>query len=374
MEKRRKTDKKRWNSPLYFGVRDIDFGQVRGEIDHYNKQVFSRVNVISLGVLAMLLVVMAATGETGPISGFFPLVSLFFFIFVALFLLSNKVRKTKNHAAILAYCYATIVTLYALTICLGPIYDTQQLSMTFFVALLVAQMAIADIPVRVAIVSILASIVFVVASYLNKETALFVYDTLNCGTFLLASILVGFEAQRMRLRLFMKLKQTEHERDTDGLTNVWEKNSGEQQVRRALEQRLHAQGAIVIMDIDDFKQVNDEYGHDHGDIVLRRVGAVLNENFRKEDILVRFGGDEFVLYLSEVGNYQEVRECAQRISDMLEKSDLLAGTDQVTCSFGVAFFPDDGDGYDELLRRADKALYLAKNLGKGKVCFYRKEK
>ena len=373
-EQRRKTDKKKRRSPLYFGARDIDFKQVQEEIDHHNRKLFPEINAVSAIALAVLLLIAAVTGEDGPLAAFFIPLAAFSIIFVALFFLSAHVRKTENHKAILACCYATVAALYALTICLGPVYDTHQLSMTFFVVLFATPIIIADAPVRVTVVSIIASAVFVTASYLNKEFSLFVYDVISCGMLLLVSILVGFDVQKMRLKLFMKLKQTEYERDTDGLTNVWEKKSGEQKIRETLEQQPHTRGAMVIMDVDDFKQVNDQYGHDHGDTVLRKVGAILNESFRKDDILVRFGGDEFVLYLSGIDSHQEVRECAHRISDTLQKSNALPDGGTVSCSFGAAFFPEDGDDYDTLLQRADKALYLAKYLGKDKLRFYQEER
>ena len=374
IEKRRKTDGKGFGSPLYIGVRDVDFEQIQGEIDRYNREVFPKVNAVGAVAMLVLLAVAALMGENGPLKPFVWTLVAFCALFAALQIIPAGIGESRSHKAILVYTYATVLTLYALTICLGPISDTHQLSMTFLVLLFAMPILIADAPVRIAIVSVIASAVFVLASYLNKEPALFVYDAINCATFLAASIVVEFNVQKMRLNLFMKLKQTEHERDTDGLTNVWAKKSGEQRVRDRIEQHPNAPGTLVLMDIDDFKQVNDKHGHDHGDLVLRTVGTVLNESFRKDDILVRFGGDEFMFYLSGVDTYQEVRDCVRRIRASLEEeSEALLERETISCSFGAAFYPENGEEYADLLRRADKALYLAKNLGKNKLRFYQRE-
>lgn len=129
----------------------------------------------------------------------------------------------------------------------------------------------------------------------------------------------------------------------------------------------HRQMALLILDLDRFKEVNDSYGHLAGDVVLRRVAEILRHTFRGDDILIRFGGDEFVVLLPGAGR-EEAGVLAERARHALVTSSFTApaaGTlIQVPVSFslGVASFPDDGALGETILARADERLYLDKRL------------
>jgi TonB family protein len=136
----------------------------------------------------------------------------------------------------------------------------------------------------------------------------------------------------------------------------WEELAGE-----------HQRMALLILDLDRFKEVNDSYGHLAGDVVLRRVAEILRHTFRGDDILIRFGGDEFVVLLPGAGR-EEAGVLAERARHALATSSFTvpsAGTQiQVPVSFslGVASFPDDGTQGEAVLGRADERLYLDKRL------------
>jgi len=121
--------------------------------------------------------------------------------------------------------------------------------------------------------------------------------------------------------------------------------------------------SVIFFDLDRFKQVNDKRGHQNGTRVLWEVGRLLRRTLRSTDVPVRYGGDEFVVLLPETSRDQAV-EVAKRLHDEIAAFAFLASEapapTRLTASFGVAAFPDDGQNPDELIRRADEAMYRVK--------------
>ena len=141
----------------------------------------------------------------------------------------------------------------------------------------------------------------------------------------------------------------------------------------ALAQRHQYETAVVYIDLDEFRAVNDGNGHAAGDQVLRETARRLHSAIRKNDTAARLGGDEFVILLTHVDGAAKVELFLQRIRALLAGPVSLADGSQVvlSASVGVAMAPDSGWDAEELLRRADAAMYAAKKLGKNCVHFYR---
>jgi diguanylate cyclase (GGDEF)-like protein len=124
---------------------------------------------------------------------------------------------------------------------------------------------------------------------------------------------------------------------------------------------------MVLLDIDHFKRVNDDYGHEVGDNALQRIGRAVRHTFRSTDSACRFGGEEFALIFPETTREEGAR-LAERLRILIEtlppNPEVPRG---ITASFGVAAFPDDADSVTELIRAADRALYQAKTAGRNRV-------
>lgn len=130
-------------------------------------------------------------------------------------------------------------------------------------------------------------------------------------------------------------------------------------------ERHHSMVAVVFIDLDGFKEINDRYGHDAGDDALRQLGRRFKETVRAEDTVARHGGDEFVLVLGEVAGAASVEPVMQKL--LAQIAALNIGEDRagvLTGSIGVAFYPEDGATGPELISRADAAMYRAKLRGK----------
>ncbi len=126
---------------------------------------------------------------------------------------------------------------------------------------------------------------------------------------------------------------------------------------------------ILMIDLDYFKNVNDTFGHDSGDQVLRKIAQILKVACRDEDIVARYGGEEFIILLPET-DAEGAHPVAQRIHDQLRQAKIIDGH-PVTVSIGAACYPYcAAGGVHEVIKCADQALYLAKNSGRNKTAFY----
>lgn len=129
--------------------------------------------------------------------------------------------------------------------------------------------------------------------------------------------------------------------------------------------------AVMFVDLDRFKRVNDSLGHGIGDKLLQEVATRLVASVREDDTVARTGGDEFVIMLSEVDDVEGVVMIARRIIEMFTKPMMIEGNELVvTCSVGVSFYPDDADEAEFLIQNADSAMYRAKDLGRNSFQLY----
>ena len=170
----------------------------------------------------------------------------------------------------------------------------------------------------------------------------------------------------MVARLHESRRELERLSVTDDLTGLYNRRylmeTLANEMRRS--RRLDHPCALLIADVDHFKEYNDAYGHLAGDEALARIAAVLRETTRDVDCAARYGGEEFVVLMPET-NAVGAMETAQRIRTLLADDELVGA--KLSVSIGVAQFPEDGDAPEALLARADAALYRAKREGRDRV-------
>ncbi|TCM49334.1 diguanylate cyclase [Kribbella sp. VKM Ac-2568] len=200
--------------------------------------------------------------------------------------------------------------------------------------------------------------------------------TLVSPWFAFVAIPITLSAQRALL-----LGQLESEAQTDPKTNLgrvdWWRRRTEEMLRRSRTQREPM--AVLLIDIDHFKQVNDRHGHLVGDEALRAVATILRSAIRTKDVIGRFGGEEFVISLPDT-DLDDATVTADRLrsavaasplaamcAGALDEPDLDPDTFGLTVSIGVAVYPADGTTVDNLLLRADRAMYAAKAAGRDRV-------
>ena len=178
--------------------------------------------------------------------------------------------------------------------------------------------------------------------------------------------IINVDAQKRELdRLRFKAQR-------DLMTNVYNKNTVSDKIDEILQKgKKYERHALFVIDIDDFKHVNDTFGHLQGDYVLTSIVSNMVKSFRDEDIVGRIGGDEFVVLMKNVAGRDNIVQKAESICTIFNQAFRYNDEKiQVSCSIGVAVFPMDGVTYEELMEHADLALYEVKSDGKNSYMLY----
>ncbi|MEW9699307.1 putative bifunctional diguanylate cyclase/phosphodiesterase [Paenibacillus sp. SI8] len=212
--------------------------------------------------------------------------------------------------------------------------------------------------------------------------ASFSYTPLVLACIIVQILLCLVFAFRLRYVLVMKRQYQEQSNEMtymayhDALTGLPNRRLFEDRLNQAL---LHAQrsgqiAAVIFLDLDRFKNVNDTLGHACGDRLIHDTGQRLLNCLRGVDTVYRQGGDEFTILLESIAKPEDVGVVATRIQAALEEPFLLQDTQvRVTASMGIALYPLDGELPDQLMRRADEAMYAAKERGQNRFQFYAAE-
>ncbi len=168
-------------------------------------------------------------------------------------------------------------------------------------------------------------------------------------------------------------KRLIHQANHDKLTGLPNRDLFLDRLNMAiLQARRHQQKlAVLFIDLDHFKYINDTFGHAQGDLVLQKVASRLKTSLRENDTLARMGGDEFTVILQDFDNHHDVELTATRIISTLDQS-IFFGQQEVyiSSSIGISFFPEDGLSADVLMKRADTAMYSAKKNGRKQLHFF----
>lgn len=160
-----------------------------------------------------------------------------------------------------------------------------------------------------------------------------------------------------------------YDSERDQLTNTFNKRIAETSIRNYIKEMKEDEvGIFMILDLDDFKSINDTYGHRTGDKVLIRLSELLTLVFERCDIIGRFGGDEFIILLKNITCKETVCSQLDRLYQFIESEKNPA----FSCSIGISFI-HYGDTYEQIFQQADTALYAAKNEGKGHFVFFAEE-
>ena len=165
------------------------------------------------------------------------------------------------------------------------------------------------------------------------------------------------------------MKRLEELATRDGLTGLYNKRAllEMSQDKLAAAKRFSRKLSLLVVDIDHFKKVNDTYGHDQGDVVLKGLGVILRKAKRTTDAVARFGGEEFVIVCEETDR-EGAMLLAERVREELQRTTFQTpqGEIAVTCSLGVSTFPDAGTDWETLFKAADEALYVSKRSGRNR--------
>ena len=180
-------------------------------------------------------------------------------------------------------------------------------------------------------------------------------------------------AENAIIRALKTQTSLEHLAQHDSLTQLPNRLLGRDRIEQALAlaQRQHQRFAVLFVDLDNFKAVNDTLGHDSGDIFLKQVAQRLIQSVRKSDIVSRQGGDEFLIGITDASDADAISTAANHILAKLAEPFPMADAQiSVSCSIGISVFPDDGVSFETLVQLADLSMYQAKESGRNAFRFY----
>lgn len=167
-------------------------------------------------------------------------------------------------------------------------------------------------------------------------------------------------------------KKFKHLASYDDLTEIYNRREGRKQLKKLCQEakRKERPISVILIDLDNFKLINDTYGHDTGDLVLKKAASCLDRYSRAIDVLCRYGGEEFLVVLPETAT-EEARQIAERYREKINQLpiEITSGdTLQISASLGVAEMSLEFTDRELMLKQADQALYRAKAEGKNRVC------
>ena len=354
------------------GVAQSDFASVREELVEKNRStlVFTGTfcTLLFLGVFLS-----AFAGTSSAAMSALRLRSRMLYIGITLLcmlvVLGANLVLPRHPRLTLPSCYVFLSILLASAIYISTFNQPYYPGTTFCVFLVALPMLIIDRPYRLLLYLVGTCAVYLLCSYLCKTPELFMVDLLNCICFFYLSLTVGLFVQNLRINEVVQRKSIERQRDHDGLTGLLSRAAFERDARAALLRG--SVGAMLFLDIDSFKQINDSFGHVYGDAAIRAIAACIRSTMPPHTLAGRFGGDEFILCLTRDGATlpSDIQAAAKALQCAIRSQIALPGrTDSLTVSIGACVVPDAGLSYEELLHRADSALYRAKRSGKNQCC------
>ena len=288
-----------------------------------------------------------------------------------IFICHFVVGKNHTHKIILPLLYLLLILALLFGIAIGRRWDDPRPAVSFMVLLVITPFIICDKPWRINVAMLFVLCIFIRLDRIQKDDELFKYDLMNVLTFYAISVMVNTYNQIRYMKEFRTALVIRHQRDTDFLTGVLTKRAFENYVYACLEDQS-IRGTMMIIDIDNFKHVNDTLGHAAGDQFIAHTGATLLSLFRHSDKVGRFGGDEFVIFVPGFVSEKKVMEKATEVCSRLHATfaeELNYGSFSV--SIGATFFRS-GDDYEALFSQMDSALYQAKRSGKNCCKIFKK--
>ena len=232
---------------------------------------------------------------------------------------------------------------------------------TFIVLLLITPMFMIDKPFWMAIELCAASTVFLLWMHEAKDDAIWQQDFVNVTIFTIIGIFLNIIANSIRIREFILTREINIQKDTDDMTGLKNKGALTREINNFLADTSMNKGLMFMLDIDRFKAINDTYGHDIGDNVIVQLGNYLGSRVSDNEILGRFGGDEFILVIKNTDDVASARKLADEIIKGASEQIIVPGSqEKISLSIGIAIYKGIEKNYSELFKKADIALYKSK--------------
>lgn len=346
------------NWAVYGGLAKEEYLDVADLIKRKNGETL-RISSLMCAVMFLGLTIGAAMSAI--IAEAKMIYSIMLVICAVIAVLSHTAVK-KEMSLILPLWYLLLFAFGSYAVLLNTLIRPGLSAVTLCVFLVAGPLLIIDRPYRVVGFQLVLAAVYLICAQQAKTSYLAFADGVNIACCILLGSVIYMRLNRVKMREARNTQILERERDVDKLTGFLNKNAVERQISELLAEKR--QGAMVVLDIDDFKHINDTCGHAFGDIVLQHTAECIRKTVPPESLCGRFGGDEYVLFLPDIAG----EELAVLLDTLMQQLCMEIAfpdpDDLLSVSLGVVMCPAPGKGYQELFQCADKALYDAKTAGK----------
>ncbi|MEA5001991.1 MAG: GGDEF domain-containing protein [Christensenella sp.] len=295
-----------------------------------------------------------------------------FLVILAYFVLMYVVlRCTKNHnrhSTVLFYLW--MLPLMVMGILMGTFLDPTQPSITIMVFICVLPLFILDKPWRIVLFIVFVAAAYTVCCFIAKTEEMFIADMIDLVLFTALGIGVNCLILRDGIYNVEYAARMKIVSERDSLTKIFNRGSGETKIKALIDRGIG--GMFCILDVDDFKSINDQYGHSAGDLVLQIVAGGLQKLFKGENVVMRMGGDEFAAYIIGVTDVDSGRDLMNRLLQSIGMVSFPKIPDfHIAVSLGGTFFnPAIKKDFETLYHESDNALYQAKRNGKGQYILH----
>ena len=346
--------KKLRNNFCYCGIEKEEYKQIKKNAYISNFEVWKKLNFVMVIAFAILFIT----------SFFNKLMAMNLIIYgsgLAYSLIATVLffvlKKDSIWAQLLIYLSISILLLVgALLSANKPDLPT----LTFIVMLLVTPMFMIDKPYFMAIEHAIACTIFLVWMYFVKDPYVFKVDLINTLSFAPLGIVIHIISNSYRIKEFVLIRQINIQKDIDELTGLKNKSALTREINKFIERKTdYKQGLFFVLDIDKFKEFNDTFGHDVGDIILEKLGKYLKDKFEKE-IVGRFGGDEFIIFIKNNADVKYATKIANEIATEVAEQIVLPSDEKLSVSMGISIYRGEEKNYSEIFKKADIALYKTK--------------
>lgn len=348
-------------------VSSFEYDCVKTELYKTNKSLLMVCSVVT-ALLFFVFAVFSFIFRTSAIFENWISYALAFVVLAVIFAVCFFLpEKRERWATFLVYCFYGALGLFS--IYSGIFENKNHAAVVYFVLEFGLPLVFVDKIHRMFIFSAVMTAVFCVLSVIFKNLEFWRIDIFYALIFYVISFFPGFYLTKIRVREFSLRQLIETERDADELTGLLNKSAFTRETKKNLA--ATKDGILIIFDLDSFKSINDTYGHFTGDNVLKTIGLCVRRIFRNSDVMGRFGGDEFVIFMTKTNLKDIAMMRCRQLLQLLNSTRIFpndpANKMTIHASIGFAVFNEEED-FDSLFKRADEALYKAKNGGKNCVC------
>lgn len=349
---------------FYCGIEKDEYNALKKDAYVSNFKTWRVLHFLMAAVFGLLFAISYASNLLA-LNRVFYLAALIYS--VAAIILFGCLRKDSITAQFLIYLSISMLFLFG---CVIAQNRPDSPAVSFIAFLLITPMFMIDKPFFMAFELSAAATVFLIWMHGIKPNEIWQIDFGNVVTFTAVGIFLNIIANAIRIKEFVLTREINIQKDTDELTGLRNKGALTREINEYLMQGTTGKGFMFLLDIDRFKSINDTYGHDVGDSVISQFGGFLSKKFTGNEIVGRFGGDEFIIFIRDTDDPDAASRIAEEIiTGAAENVDLPGKKEKIAISIGIAACNGTEHNYSEVFRRADTAMYKSKADPENRVHF-----